>query len=237
MHRVQDVAGVYCLGLQASLFLLIMALPTPFGVDILYSVPLVQLEMKGVQWWSRRPRSGQLSHRLPFATWFTQRVHMWPQQVQLDWNLELLHTLPGKYILSFPVYTNLGSQKSEDSAGRHVEPDSEATQMREELTSGDESRQNNTVWAPSLVSFKIFFLTYTNKISFYKDCVKFPTTCIQGLLSNSCRMRGWRREEMSRKLGYNWHQILARLASLGSSPTLLNTKAGFSKIQTLPMGQ
>ena len=38
-----------------------------------------------------------------------------------------------------------------------MEPDSEATQVREELTSGDESRQNNTVWAPSLVSFKIFF--------------------------------------------------------------------------------
>ena len=149
-----------------------MAPPTPFGVDILYSAPFVQLEIKGVRWWSRRPRSGQLSHRIPFATLFTQRVHMWPQRVQLDWNLELLHTLPGKYILSFPVYMNLWSQKSEDSAGCHVESDNDATQVREELTSGDESSQDNTVWAPSLVSFKIFFfLTYTNKISFYKACL------------------------------------------------------------------
>lgn len=55
------------------------------------------------------------------------------------------------------VYMNLWSQKSEDSAGCHVEPDNEATQVREELTSGDESSQDNTVSAPSLVSFKIFF--------------------------------------------------------------------------------
>ena len=52
-----------------------------------------------------------------------------------------------------------------------MEPDNEATQVREELTSGDESSQDNTVSAPSLVSFKIFFLTYTNKISFYKACL------------------------------------------------------------------
>ena len=38
-----------------------------------------------------------------------------------------------------------------------MESDNEATQVREELTSGDESSQDNTVWAPSLVSFKIFF--------------------------------------------------------------------------------
>lgn len=52
---------------------------------------------------------------------------------------------------------NLGSQKSKDSAGCHVEPDNKATQVREELTSGDESSQDNTVWALSLVSFKIIF--------------------------------------------------------------------------------
>lgn len=52
---------------------------------------------------------------------------------------------------------NLGSQKSEDSAGCHVEPDNKATQVREELTSEDESSQDNTVWALSLVSFKIIF--------------------------------------------------------------------------------
>lgn len=78
------------------------------------------------------------------------------------------------------MYMNLGSQKSKDSAGCHVEPDNKATQVREELTSGDESSQDNTVWALSLVSFKIiFFLTYASKISFYKACL-----CFLSLVSN-----------------------------------------------------
>ena len=39
---------------------------------------------------------------------------------------------------------------------------------------------------------------------------------------------------MSRKLGYNLHQILARLASFGSSPTLLRASLVAQRLKCLP---